>query len=503
MINDLSSPLNPRNVEQLGIGRLSVLRNQDAAARKSSECLPATTSSAQRSHPATLSNQKSRRRTFPIKSAGHCSPRSAHHLSSEPWLVQEDSEKPIPTTELSEDAESLVSLHLHKMSISERLRLASDESNRSTAQPTARDQAPVPEPSEPFRVSQYSRSSYSSHYLLEKKTSQGLMGLDGSGEGRLPLPRASSARSSASVGANHQESAQLWEKALNDYQDAQNSSIAAKSGRLSHFPRLGSISGRKLSEVDPLLSEQSVHRRSSTDIHFKPLNTEFTFDKLEVLRTSFTNPAGLQLRTRQSSIRQSLSSIAPEKHVAESASLASTHRHSLTTRDSVVLREKVPGSSEKWSRFPSRTRAERNGSAGRLDDVYVCDFETVRLPSASSCGIEVESMAGAIAKSKAKRRRIKKIRNVLLKSKVMADIPRFFSIHSTNFHRPHRGHRTSISTGGDLEYPELEMLPAVGVRHTMITDLTEPFALNTSSRVGGPHRPHAAAPSPRREVADQ
>jgi len=169
----------------------------------------------------------------------------------------------------------------------------------------------------------------------------------------------------------------------------------------------------------------------------------------------------------------------------------------------MALTGKLPGSFEAWSGFPSETRAERNGSAGGLDDVYVRDFATVRLPSGSSGGMEVEDMAGAMSRSKVKRRRIKKIRNVLLKSKVMADIPSFFSMHSTNFHRPHRGHRTSISTGGELEYPELEMLPAVGVRHTMVTDLTEPFALNTSSRIGGKYRPHAAAPSPRRELVIQ
>ena len=112
----------------------------------------------------------------------------------------------------------------------------------------------------------------------------------------------------------------------------------------------------------------------------------------------------------------------------------------------VVLKSSSPGPPASWSRFPSHNRAERSFSpAGKEDKVTARDFasesETLEAPKG-------EREREAVQK--------KKGRSTTYGESVMSTLNRLYSI---NFRRLNRGHRSSISLGGKLEYPELEILP--------------------------------------------
>lgn len=117
--------------------------------------------------------------------------------------------------------------------------------------------------------------------------------------------------------------------------------------------------------------------------------------------------------------------------------------------DRIVLNSASPVPAASWSRFPSHTRAERSFSpAGKSDNVAARDFaptfETTDAPSGQR-------------KSKLFRfKKKRKSRSMTHGDSVMSTLNRIYSI---DFRRLNRGHRSSISVGGRLEYPELEILP--------------------------------------------
>lgn len=97
-----------------------------------------------------------------------------------------------------------------------------------------------------------------------------------------------------------------------------------------------------------------------------------------------------------------------------------------------------------WARFSSEGREERNASAGIADNVIARDFA----PPSPSTSVLTGSEPGASAKRKSK--------SSALKHK-LAGLPDVFK--GKNFRTRNTGHRTSIAPGGELEYPELELLP--------------------------------------------
>lgn len=115
----------------------------------------------------------------------------------------------------------------------------------------------------------------------------------------------------------------------------------------------------------------------------------------------------------------------------------------------VVLKSSSPGPAASWSRFPSHTRAERSFSpAGKADNVTARDF-----------ALEFEAMEAPNGRKETKRFRFgknRKIRTMTYGESVKSTLNRFYSI---DFRRLNRGNRSSISVGGKLEYPELEILP--------------------------------------------
>ncbi len=102
-----------------------------------------------------------------------------------------------------------------------------------------------------------------------------------------------------------------------------------------------------------------------------------------------------------------------------------------------------------WCRYPSHTRAERALSpAGAADNVFPRDF-AVEFRKAEATDEQ--------------KRKVKVFRKQKLKSKSMtfgrSMIRAMGRIYNIDLRRYHGGHRSSISVGGKLEYPELEILP--------------------------------------------
>lgn len=115
----------------------------------------------------------------------------------------------------------------------------------------------------------------------------------------------------------------------------------------------------------------------------------------------------------------------------------------------VVLKSSSPGPAASWSRFPSHTRAERSFSpAGKADNVTARDF-----------ALEFKTMEAPNGRKESKRFRFgknRKSRTMTYGESVKSTLNRIYSI---DLRRLNRGNRSSISVGGKLEYPELEILP--------------------------------------------
>ena len=119
------------------------------------------------------------------------------------------------------------------------------------------------------------------------------------------------------------------------------------------------------------------------------------------------------------------------------------------TGSPVALMSSSPGPAASWSRFPSHTRAERSFSpAGKADNVTARDF-----------ALEFETMKAPNGRKESKRFRFgknRKSRTMTYGESVKSTLNRIYNI---DLRRMNRGHRSSISVGGKLEYPELEILP--------------------------------------------
>ncbi|MCJ1333860.1 hypothetical protein MMC10_010566 [Thelotrema lepadinum] len=98
-----------------------------------------------------------------------------------------------------------------------------------------------------------------------------------------------------------------------------------------------------------------------------------------------------------------------------------------------------------WSRYPSHTRSDRTTSAGSQDHVSTWDFaKEYELPAKAVSMIE----------------RTKRKRKPLPGSRNFFDIIKDRWVNErSDLLRMERGYRSSVSVGGELKYPDLELLP--------------------------------------------
>ena len=137
-----------------------------------------------------------------------------------------------------------------------------------------------------------------------------------------------------------------------------------------------------------------------------------------------------------------------------------------------------------WGRYPSHSRAERTLSAGHIDRIDSRDFAleaainfargnydededaidpTQRLPTPPLLPGEKKR------KKKVGNRRLAKSNSMTFGKNFLKNYTRIFRSQSSEFQKYGYGHRSSISTGGMLERPELEILPG-GPRHEVIQE---------------------------------
>ncbi|MCJ1340083.1 hypothetical protein MMC09_005377 [Bachmanniomyces sp. S44760] len=132
-------------------------------------------------------------------------------------------------------------------------------------------------------------------------------------------------------------------------------------------------------------------------------------------------------------------------------------------------RKPLPAS---WSRYPSYSRAERSLSpAGRSERVEARDFAERRIVTGSPTPIRgrVQSLRG----------RKKKSRSMTFGRNVFKSWKRIYKTQSTDLKAAARsGYRSSISPGGVVEFPELELLPA----DTLSDTLVSPYLGGTRNR---------------------
>ncbi|KAI9696973.1 MAG: hypothetical protein M1836_004934 [Candelina mexicana] len=107
-----------------------------------------------------------------------------------------------------------------------------------------------------------------------------------------------------------------------------------------------------------------------------------------------------------------------------------------------------------WSRFPSHTKHERTSSAGESDKVIPRDF-------ALGTGSYSDAANARIERGQLIERKKKKSRSMTFGRSMFKSWGRLHKSQSADFRRYGAGHRSSITVGGILEYPELEILPPV------------------------------------------
>jgi hypothetical protein len=115
-----------------------------------------------------------------------------------------------------------------------------------------------------------------------------------------------------------------------------------------------------------------------------------------------------------------------------------------------------------WSRYPSHTREKRTGSADAADLVKTRDFAYDINPVNITTDSSTEDSAKKSKKGKKKiksRTGLPKSKSMMLGKDFIKNYARIIRSPSVEWLSHGKGHRSSISTGGSLAHPELEMLP--------------------------------------------
>lgn len=153
------------------------------------------------------------------------------------------------------------------------------------------------------------------------------------------------------------------------------------------------------------------------------------------------------------------SSVAPAATPSTIASSLQLKAREASVPPATPSRPKIGTSLASWSRYPSHTRFERSGSAGRGDNVITRDFAIEIDPDGLRASDESESgsigpHAGTKTSPRKQTKRLQKSRSLTFGS-----IVRYYNnlFHTSGWAGQNR--RTSVTLGGKLERPELEMLP--------------------------------------------
>lgn len=127
----------------------------------------------------------------------------------------------------------------------------------------------------------------------------------------------------------------------------------------------------------------------------------------------------------------------------------------------------VTENSTAWGRYPSHNRESRTGSASSRDKISTIDFATRMPPQTESNTLRRGGSLPASFRARSSWRqsrqnsRASKGRSASFGSTFLRNWSGLFRSQSKEFMQYGHGHRTSVTTGGVLEYPELEVLAPV------------------------------------------
>ncbi|KAI4146082.1 MAG: hypothetical protein L6R39_003597 [Caloplaca ligustica] len=257
---------------------------------------------------------------------------------------------------------------------------------------------------------------------LNKFKRDGCASFDGSGEWHLsphsrqptgllqPQSTGLVSRQSTSLLAR-QDAASVWERALREHAQEDNAIFRARVGSISYEI------GR-----DDLKRRARSRRFTRTP---SPLQ-EITEAPWSQARGMVEEPASGRV-----SPTQSLSGrISPSMRISPCRASAGQ----LTAAQASTSTQSV----DSWTRYPSHTFRSRAETANANDNVIARDF-----------AIGQPFPQRKISK--------KKSRSMTFGRKFLHKVGRLYKTRSSDFRRYHAGHRSSISVGGVLEYPELEI----------------------------------------------
>ncbi|KAL8737639.1 MAG: hypothetical protein Q9181_001482 [Wetmoreana brouardii] len=146
---------------------------------------------------------------------------------------------------------------------------------------------------------------------------------------------------------------------------------------------------------------------------------------------------------------------------------------------------------DSWTRYPSHTFRERTEAASAKDNVITRDFAIGHFPERKISN--------------------KKSRSMTFGKSMLHKIGRLYQTRTSDFRRYHAGHRSSISVGGVLEYPELEIprpsfepVLLSGPRDSSETEESSPeLALKEAAATSMPSSPQHPSPSPQNPLTKE
>ncbi|KAF2742562.1 hypothetical protein M011DRAFT_481604 [Sporormia fimetaria CBS 119925] len=267
-------------------------------------------------------------------------------------------------------------------------------------------------------------------------------------------------------GPKDKEANPLWERALKTYQDERSAMLLpqhkAFPSRTPFRERSGSVN----------VAAMSIHSASPGASRAE---SPEEMDPFSVSGDDEAGPSSPRPSARRSALLQA------EPAVTTAAGLRSRRSALMQATDAETeeqdrLRAEFerqqddPETLGAWGRYPSHTREERAGSAGPRDSVTTRDFALeAAISFAKGEDEEIDPMElGPVSPPSGKKKkrvgttRMSKSNSTLSLGKtLMKNYTKIFKSQSVEFQRHGYGHRSSIAAGGNLAFPELELLPSV------------------------------------------
>jgi hypothetical protein len=262
------------------------------------------------------------------------------------------------------------------------------------------------------------------------------------------------------LGKHHKGADHVWDQALKAHQEEKSALFLPKNRDLAaHASPFRERSG----------SIMTRHSANEGNASVTPLTPEAPNASGSLFSPSFTMPFARKVSVAEEPSRPRL--------VSRRSAMASADEDTFNREVSVIFDKQgdSPDIVGAWGRYPSHTRKERAGSAGKPDRVESRDFAleaAIKFASAQDVGEDlidpterVPSMPLMPGEKKRKKNvgsgRMAKSNSMTFGKRFLKNYSNTFKSSSAEFRKHGRNHRSSVATGGILEFPELELLPEV------------------------------------------